>query len=185
MTDGGQSDNSTARLLSIGLAFLAGVLAGAVLLGSVPGLQGGPAESGPDPENPPYTTASGGPSCFEGDVNPGAGWVHEVAVGSSYAVTLNASVVHEAGTEVEAEVLPRPGDTYELALGTSATTAERPQSCDRVRTSLEMAVSLPTSYRQLVVTMNGRDLLRATRDDTTGDLYRLPNPVNATAQVNG
>lgn len=185
MTNGGQGDGSTARILSIGLAFLAGVLAGAVLFGTVPGLQEDPAERGPDPENPPYTTASGGPSCFEGDVNPESGWVHEVAVGTSYAVTLNASVVHQAGTEVEADVVPRAGDGYELALETIPNTADRPQSCEQVRTSLDMAVSLPTSYRQLVVTVNGRDLLRATRDDTTADLYRLPTPVNATMQVTG
>lgn len=43
-----------------------------------------------------------------------------------------------------------------------------------------MAASLPTSYEELIVTMNGRELARTTREDTTGDLYRLPNPLNAT-----
>jgi len=182
MSNGTQLDSSTARVLSIGLAFLAGLLAGAVLITAVPGLAGGPTQTGPDPSNPPFTTASGGPSCFDGTVAPGAGWVHEVAVGESYAVTLNASVVHDAGTEVEADVVPRADDSYELALRTRPVTPERPIRCERVHTTFEMAVSLPTSYRELVVTMNGRELVRATREDTTGDLYRLPNPLNATEQ---
>jgi len=171
---------STARLLSVGMAFLAGVLAGAVLVTAVPGLAGGPVETGPDPENPPYTTSSGGPSCFDGEVTPNAGWVHEVAVGDSYAVTLNATVVHEAGTEVRAAVVPRSNDEYELALRTVSRTPERSFDCDRVRTTFAMSASLPPSYQRLVVTMNGRELVRATRDDTSGDLYSLPNPLNAT-----
>jgi hypothetical protein len=172
---------STARLLSVGMAFLAGVLAGAVLVTAVPGLVGAPVETGPDPENPPFTTSSGGPSCFDDEVAPNAGWVHEVAVGDSYAVTLNATVVHDAGTEVQATVIPRSNNEYELALRTVSVTPERSFDCDRVRTTFAMAASLPTSYQQLVVTMNGRELVRATRDDTTGDLYPLPNPLNATA----
>jgi hypothetical protein len=43
-----------------------------------------------------------------------------------------------------------------------------------------MAVSLPTSYERLVVTMDGRELVSATREDTTADLYPLPNPIDAT-----
>jgi len=182
MPNGLRLDSSTARVLSIGLAFLAGLLAGAVLVTAMPGLVGGPSQAGPDPGNPPFTTASGGPSCFDGEVTPGAGWVHEVAVGDSYAVTLNASVVHDAGTEVAADVVPGPGGSYELALRTVPVTPERTLQCERVHTTFEMAASLPTSYRELVVTMNGRELVRATREDTTGDLYRLPNPLNATEQ---
>ncbi|WP_311170356.1 hypothetical protein [Halobellus ordinarius] len=173
-------DTSTARLLSIGMAFLAGVLAGAVLVAAVPGLLGGPVESGPDPQNPPYTTASGGPSCFDGDVTPNAGWVHEVAVGDSYAVTLNATVVHEPGTEIRADVIPRSGNGYELALRTESVTPDRSFECERVHTEFSIAASLPTSYQRLIVTMNGRELVGATREDTTGDLYPLPNPLNAT-----
>lgn len=173
-------DTSTARLLSVGMAFLAGVLVGAVLVTGVPGLLGEPAETGPDPQNPPYTTSSGGPSCFDGHVTPNGGWVHEVAVGDSYAVTLNATIVHNAGTEVRADVVPRSGNGYELALGTASVTPNRSVECERVRTKFSMAASLPTSYQRLLVTMNGRELVRVTRDDTTGDLYPLPNPLNAT-----
>ena len=70
-------DPDTSRLLSIGMSFLAGVLAGAVLLTAVPGLAGGPVEMAPDPDNPPTSTTSAGPSCYDGQVNPNAGWVHE------------------------------------------------------------------------------------------------------------
>jgi len=173
-------DNATARLLSVGMAFLAGVLAGAVLMIAVPGLAGGPAEMGPDPENPPFTTSSGGPDCFDGEVNPNAGWVHEVAAGDSYAVTLNATIVHDTGTEIRADVVPRSDNRYELSLRTVSETPARSVPCERVRTKFALATSLPTSYRELSVTMNGRELVRATREDTTGDLYPLPNPVNVT-----
>jgi hypothetical protein len=171
---------STARWLSVGMAFLAGILAGVVIATAVPGLSGGPVETGPDPENPPFTTSSGGPSCFGGEVNPAAGWLHEVAVGDAYALSLNVSVLHEPGTELRGTVTPRRGNEYELALQTVSVTPERSFECDRVRTTFEMAVSLPTSYQRVRVTMNGRELVEATRDDTTADLYPLSNPLNAT-----
>ncbi len=173
-------DPGTSRVLSIAMAFLAGVLAGAVLLTAAPGLAGGPSEMGPDPENPPTSTYSGGPSCYDGEVNPNAGWVHEVAAGTSYAVTLNATVVHDAGTEVRASVDRRDGNEYELALRTVPITPERSLDCELVRTTFGMGVSLPTSYERFVVTANGRELVSARRTDTTADLYPLPNPVNAT-----
>ena len=172
-------DPDTSRVLSIAMAFLAGVLAGAVLLTAVSGL-GGPVQAGPDPDDPPTSVSLAGPSCFDGEVNPNAGWLHEVATGNAYAVTLNATVVHGAGTEVEASVNRRSGNEYELALRTVERTPERPLDCERVRTRLEMAVSLPTSYERIVVTMDGRELVNARRTDTTADLYRLPNPANAT-----
>ena len=173
-------DADTSRLLSIAMAVLAGVLAGAVLLTAVPGLAGGPVDTAPDPENPPTSTYSGGPSCYDGEVNPNAGWVHEVAAGSSYAVTLNATVVHDPGTEVRASVERRGENAYELALRTVAVTPERALDCELVRTTFGMGVSLPTGYERLVVTANGRELLGVAREDTTADLYRLPNPINAT-----
>ena len=173
-------DPTTSRLLSIGMAFLAGVLAGAVLLSAVPG-HAGPTHTGPDPDDPPFYTSVGGPGCYDGETNSNAGWVHEVAAGDSYAVTLNATIVHDAGTEVRADVVPRAGDEYELALRTVSVTPEKALDCERVRTTFEMGVSLPTSYESFVVTLDGRELLCAERDDTTADLYPLPNPVNATA----
>ena len=170
----------TSRLLSITMAFLAGALASAVVLTAAPGLLGGPVEMAPDPENPPTSVTSAGPSCYDGEVNPNAGWVHEVASGKSYPVTLNATVVHDPGTEVRATVVPRSGNGYELALRTVEYTPERALDCERVSTRIEMGVSLPTSYERLVVTVDGRELASARRTDTTADLYPLPNPIDAT-----
>lgn len=104
MLRGSGPTGSTARVVSIGVAFLAGVLAGGVVVTAVPGLVGGPVDSGPDPRNPPFTTASGGPDCVDGQSTPDAGWVHRVTVGDADVVTLNATVVHDAGTEVREEV---------------------------------------------------------------------------------
>lgn len=173
-------DPDTSRRLSIAMAFLAGVLAGGVLVTAVPGLSGGPVEMPPDPDSPPTSTYSVGPSCYDGPVKPGSGWVHEGATGNAYAVTLNATVVHHAGTEIRAGVTRRSANEYELALRTVAVTPERSLDCERVRTTFGMGTSLPTSYEVFVVTVDGRELLRAERTDTTADLYRLPNPVNAT-----
>jgi hypothetical protein len=173
-------DPGTSRVLSIAMAFLAGILAGAVLLTAVPGLAGGPVEMAPDPDTPPTSVWMAGPSCDDGEVNPNAGWLHEVATGNAYTVTLNATVVHDAGTEVEASVNRRSGNEYELAIRTVERTPERAQDCEQVRTTLGMGVSLPTSYERVVLTVDGRELLRASRTDTTADLYPLPNPIDAT-----
>ena len=173
---------STARLLSVGMSFAAGVLVGAILVTAMPGLVGEPAESGLDPTNPPLSTSSSGPSCFDGTVPSSAGWVHEAAVGDSYAVTLNATVLHDAGTAVHATVIPRSANEYELALHTAPSTSERSFDCERVQTAVVMSVSLPPSYPQVVVTLNDRAVLHVARDDTFPDLYSLPNPLNLTRQ---
>ena len=185
-SDGGL-DPTTARLLSVGMAFLAGVLVGGVLLTAFPLGGGGPSIAPPDPENPPVSVSMGGPSCWdaETDLNPNAGWVHEVASGVSYPVTLNATVVHPAGTEVDTSDSPvtrRSPGVYEIAIRTTEAEDGGPTGCERVRTTLGIAVSLPTEYERLVVTAEGYDdpLVDAERDDTTADLYPLPNPINVT-----
>lgn len=178
-SDGGL-DPTTARLLSVGMAFLAGVLVGGVLLTAFP--LGGPADTGPDPDNIPASVATAGPSCFEGetDVNPNGGWVHEVAAGTSYAVTLNATVVHDAGTELDVRVA-RVGETDTYAVTIDPVDGESPPGdCERVRSRLDVGASLPTSYERLEVRAAGETLVDAERDDTTADLYPLPNPINVT-----
>ena len=173
-------DPTTARLLSVGMAFLAGVLVGGVLLTAFP--LGGPVDTGPDPDNVPATVSMAGPGCVGDtvDVNPNGGWVHEVAAGTSYAVTLNATVVHDAGTELDVGVR-RVGDTDTYAVRIDAVDGEAPPGdCDRVRTRLEVGASLPTSYERLEVRADGELLVDAARDDTTADLYPLPNPINVT-----
>jgi hypothetical protein len=180
-SDGGL-DPSTARLLSIGMAFLAGVLVGGVVLTAFP--LGGPAETGPDPDNVPQTASFAGPSCVEDtvEVNPNGGWVHEVAAGTSYAVTLNATVVHDAGTELNVRVA-RVGETDTYALTVDAVDGESPpDECETVRTRLEVGASLPTSYERLEIRAGGETLVDAERDDTTADLYPLPNPINVTSR---
>lgn len=173
---------STARVVSIGLAFLAGMLAGGVVVTAVPGLVGGPIDSGPDPRNPPFATASGGPDCVDGRSTPDAGWVHRVTVDDADVVTLNATVVHDAGTEVRGDVIPQGDDGYELTLRTASVTPERSFDCDRVRTTIAMIVSLPADRRPVVVTVDGRELVRVTREGGFGGLHPLPNPVNATGR---
>lgn len=54
-----------------------------------------------------------GSTCFDGEVNPAAGRLHEVAVGDSYTVTRNTTVLHEPGTVVRGTVTPRSADEYE------------------------------------------------------------------------
>jgi len=118
-------DFLTARALSIEQAFLLGMLAGAAMVTAVLGFVGGPVETGPDPGDPPFTSSSGCPNWFDGEVAPNAGCVHEVAVSDSCAVTLNATIVHDAGTEVQAGGIPWSGNGYELALRTVSVTMEQ------------------------------------------------------------
>jgi hypothetical protein len=183
MPTGADLDWRTARLLSIGLAFLAGALAGGVVVTAVPGFAGGPIDAGPDPRNPPFSTASAGPNCVDDEPIPNAGWVHRAPVSDADVVTLNATVVHDAGTEVRGSVLPQGDNGYELALRTVSVTPERSLGCDRVRTRIEMVVSLPAERHPVVVTMNGREQVRVPRESSFGGLYRLPNPLDATAQA--
>lgn len=180
MSRGIRPTESTALAVSIGLAFLAGTLAGGVVVTAVPGLVGGPTDSGPDPRTPPFATASSGPNCADGRATPNAGWVHRVAVDDATVVTLNATVVHDVGTEVRGDVIPRGDDGYELALRTASVTPERSFGCDRVRTTIAMSASLPVDRRPIVVTVDGRELVRVTRERGFGGLHPLPNPVNAT-----
>ena len=146
-----------------------------------------PDERGPDPESPAYSVSSSGVNCL--DVRPHSGWVHEVASGRSFAVTLNATVVHERGRTVSTNVSRVSPGSYRIALRTvpgeaDASSGEHrkkspPAGC-RVATGLRLGVGLPTDYREFEVTVNGRTLLTVENEDTVADLYQLPNPVNAT-----
>ncbi len=166
------------------LAFAAGILVGAVAIAAFqPPVQSGPVQPGPDSESPPFTIAMGGPNCLDSRHGSGGGWVHEVAAGTSYAVTLNATVVHDRGEAVAANVSRTAPGGYAIDLRTVPATddAKSPSGDCRVATRVELGASLPTDYREFRVTANGRTLLTVERDDTTADLYRLPHPVNASA----
>ncbi|MFC4450334.1 hypothetical protein [Halorussus aquaticus] len=169
-------------------AFVLGLVAGAIGWAGF-GAPVGTADSGPDAESPGYSLSTSGPDCL--DVRPHGGWVHEVAVGESFAVTLNATVVHDPGRTVSANVSRTTPGTYRIALETVADGREvskaaandsRREGC-RVATHVRLGTGLPTDYRQFDVTVNGHLLLTVENEDTTGDLYQLPNPVNATASA--
>lgn len=167
------------RPITIVLAFAAGILVTAVVLTAVPGLAGGPGTLSPDPDNPPTSVTTVGPSCDDGTVIPDAGWVHELGVGDARVLTLNATVVHDPGTEVTARAFRFGEAKYDISVGTRSAEGETEFSCDQVRTRLEMAVTLPARYDRFVVNEGGETLLEVDRDDTTASLSPLPNPVNA------
>jgi hypothetical protein len=169
---------------AVAVAFAVGLVVGAV--GGV-GYAGGPAptDAGPDPESPGYSVSKS-TGCL--DVRPHAGWVHEVAVGDSFAVTLNATVVHERGQTVGANVSRVAPGSYRIDLRTVPETEETtesraktpPEDCP-VATDLRLGTSLPTDYREFTVSVDGRTLLTVENEGTVGELFQLPNPVNATS----
>ncbi|UPW00088.1 hypothetical protein M0R88_16430 [Halorussus gelatinilyticus] len=175
---------------AVAVAFVVGTVVGAVgWVGFGAPLGQADSDPGPDPESPPVSVGKSGGGCL--DTRANAGWVHEVAVGHSFAVTLNATVVHERGQTVDATVTQVTPGAYRIDLRTVAeeprTSDERksespPEGC-RVATDLRLSASLPTDYRSFEVTIDGRTLLTAENEDTTADLYRLPNPINATTSA--
>ncbi len=175
---------------AVAAAFALGILVGAVGwagFGAPLGQVDAGSNSGPDPESPPVSVSTSGSGCLETRAH--AGWVHEVAVGHSFAVTLNATVVHERGQTVDATVTQVTPGAYRIDLRTVAeetrTSGESeskssPDGC-RAGTDLRVGASLPTDYRSFEATIDGRTLLTVDNEDTTADLYQLPNPINATA----
>ncbi|SFR58002.1 hypothetical protein [Halogeometricum limi] len=166
-----------------------GLLVGLVLASGAPAGSFATPNDGDDDrdDTPGYTLSSAGPSCYEGPT-ANAGWVHEVANGDYYGVTLNATVVHDTDRRVSVNVTERTPGTYELAIVTTPPDADEDDrmaeslsNCDRAETTLDLATGLPTEYERAVVTVDDRELLTFENADTTADLYRLPNPVNATA----
>lgn len=97
---------------------------------------------------------------FDTEVVPNAGWVHEIAVGDFSSHDLNATIVHNAWTAVRADVIPRSGNGYELALRKAPEAADLSVDCERVRTTFGMAASLPTGYEVVIAHINGRELVR-------------------------
>lgn len=122
-------------------------------------------ESGPDPESPPYSLSTSGGDCLEPRSH--ARWVHEVAVGDSFAVSLNATVVHGRNRTVTTNVSRVAPGTYRIDLrtvlaGTEATSDEMREVSSSedcvLATDLRLGASPPTDYRQLEVAVNGRGL---------------------------
>jgi hypothetical protein len=173
------SQPSTAAQAAV-VALVVGLLLGLALGPVIPFPFSGNASPGgqetPDP-NPGYTVGKG-TGCYDGP-RENAGWVHVVANGETYAVTLNVTVVHDAG-DVETDVFRRPTGEYELALTTTGSPNDRKgggTAC-RAATSLDLATGLP--YPEFVVTLDGRQVLTVEQDETVANLYPLPEPLNAT-----
>lgn len=176
---------SSAVVAAFALGLITGAVGGLGIGGQFGPLDSGPAISAPDPESPPYSMSSSGANCL--DVRPHAGWVHEVAVGDSFAVTLNTTVVHDRGQRVSANVSRVAPGAYRIDLQTvpeeTRTSDEDqgkspPEGC-QMATDVRLGTSLPTDYQRFEVTVDGRTLLTVENEDTTADLYQLPNPVNA------
>ena len=155
------------------------VLAAGLLIGFVAGIVVSGANSAPlDDSTLPTSVSSGGPSCYDGP-RENVGWLHVIASGERWTTTLNATVVHPRGTDVTVNVSQRqPGD-YEIALETVQSNSLKfeNESC-RAATTVNVATDLPDP--DFVVTMNGRPVREVDQEETTANLYPLPNPINAT-----
>lgn len=164
-----------ALLTGLVLGLLVGVaVGGAFGSGSLPIAS----EADRTDQEPGLSYGRAGPSCFDG---PGAndGWMHVVANGRTWLVTVNATIVHPPGTAVEVDLSQQPTGSYEIAFRTVASTPEKPpeeQDCE-LATSYEVATGLPEPT--VVITMNGRPVRAVDQDETVANLYPLPNPVVA------
>ena len=155
-----------------------------VVIGLIIGLVGGMMiadtnDTGLDNSTLPTATSSGGPSCYDGPRDH-VGWLHVIASGDRWTTTLNATVVHPPGTEVRANVSQRPTGNYEIALETIDSSSAQPlenESC-QAATTINVATGLPDP--DFVLTMNGRTVREVNQEETSANLYPLPNPINAT-----
>jgi hypothetical protein len=160
-----------------------GLLIG-LLLGSLVGtsaLSGvGTADSDDELDStPPWSLSSSSGLCLD-DPRSNAGWTHVMANGETWAVTLNATIVHPRGTEVTTDVSLRPDDTYEISFETAdrtETKSDGEPGC-RAVTTVELGAAL--SAPRFVVTVNGETVHSVEQEETVGRLYQLPNPINAT-----
>jgi hypothetical protein len=163
-------DRSTIGGFAAGIVL--GLVLGAALMGTVsvaPGSDG-------TTSTPRYSYGTSG-GCFDG-ANPNSGWVHVVANGETWATTVNATVVHDPGTVVDVTVRERPSGRTEIALQTSTETTDAAREECLSATTLTIGAAVATP--ELVVTMNGDTVRTISQDETTPNLYPLPNPINAT-----
>ena len=171
--------------LAIAVAFVFGVVLGSI--GGI-GIGIGDTDEPRDFDSPGFSLSKSVGAC--GDVDPDSGWVHDVAVGESFAVTLEATVVHDWNRTVTANVgrvspgrflidlRTVPADSAEAARKKANVSTESTSGC--AATDLGLGTSLPTDYEEFTVAVNGRTLRTVEYDGTVADLHRLPNPINAT-----
>lgn len=167
-------DLSGPRALLLGL--LIGVLVGSAMSGPLAASTHSPS---PDPDDPPTSVSMAGPSCYDGS-REAVGWLHVVANGETWAVTMNATVVHPAGTEIDVTVSRRPTGDYEIALDTVGTARDRSPADGECRASTTLDVATALSRPSFLVTVDGRTIRSVEQDETVANLYPLANPVDAT-----
>jgi hypothetical protein len=104
------SDTSAKPFLVV--VFLFGFVLGALVgpgLGSLRDASLSSENGESDPDASPTSIPSGGSGRYdEAGLNENSGWVHVMANGETYAVTLDASVVHPPGTALATNVSFRP-----------------------------------------------------------------------------
>ncbi|WP_254761687.1 hypothetical protein [Natrinema marinum] len=154
---------------------LLGLVVGLLIGGVVGGIVMSSDASAPDASDPPTSYTSVGPSCYDGP-RANDGWLHVVANGEAWTTTLNATVVHPRGTEVDVDVVRRSTDTYEIALRTTET--DRGKSlAEGCRAESRLTVATALSAPDFVVTVDGRTVRTVEQDETVPTLYPLPNPI--------
>lgn len=161
-------------------ALLLGLIIG-IVIGSVVGLpfttgaQPSPSDSA-TPASYSYST-----SCYDGP-EENTGWLHIVASGETWTTTLNATIVHPRGTEVDLTVSQRSTDTYEIAFTKVEVPSPSGKPADPENCQLATTFTVATGLLEpdLVVTVNGRTIQSVTQEETVANLYQLPNPINAT-----
>jgi hypothetical protein len=177
---------STRRLLAVFLAGLlvgvvlatAGVGAGGIAIGDVPGVFDGPGpddpspggdEAGPDPDSPPASVAVG-TGCLP--TTPNAGWAHEVATGTSRTFTANLTVAHDASATVNATFETVGDGVYRLRVDVVPADRGGDEAPDcPTGSTVEAAASLPTAYDRVEVVVEGTTVGTMPDDgDTTADL---------------
>ncbi|WP_158056661.1 hypothetical protein [Halorussus halophilus] len=165
------------------LVFLLGVLVGGVGGAGSGFVSSAPDDTSRDFDSPPLSLGKATGSC--GETKADAGWVHDVAVGKSFAVTLNATVQHAPTETVKASVTKVSPGYFRIDLRTvQSDRSEAAQqkmndtaSVGCTETELRLATSLPTDYESFEITMNGRTLRTVEYDGTVADLHQLPNPI--------
>lgn len=159
---------------------LVGVVIGLLVGGPVGAiLAPGSIVSSSPPDSTPTATYSSSSGCYDGP-QENNGWLYVAASGESWTVSLNATVVHPRGTEIDLNISQRPTGTYEIALITNDTATDEPYSGKDclVGTTVDIATGL--SKPDFVVSLDGRIVRSVSQDGTVANLYPVPGPLNAT-----
>lgn len=159
---------------------LVGVVVGLVVGGPVGVILAPGSVVSPQPtDDTPAATYSSSSGCYDGS-QKNSGWLYVAANGEAWAVSLNATVVHPRGTDIELNISQRPMGTYEIALNTNDTATDEPYSDENclVETTVDIATAL--SKPNFVVSLDGRIVRSVNQDETVANLYPIPNPLNAT-----